>query len=138
MKMVAQLEDFRSKLTIEDVTQFSSDYFVPLCVHPEAPDVDVCIADFPEGKIGLYTRFFDYANYRVPISIFLSDLLTHYRLHVSQLHCIGAAKVSNFEVNCRLLAIEPTVALFRFFLPHVVGKWVGIFFKAPWEDSVLY
>lgn len=115
MKMVAQLEDFRSAMSIEDVTQFSSDFFVPLDVHPEAPDVDACIADFPEGKIGLYTKFFEYANYRVPISIFLSDLLNHYRLHISQLHCIGAAKVSNFEVNYRLLVIEPTVALFRSF-----------------------
>ena len=42
----------------DDVRQFSSDYFIPLDVHPEAPDVDACIADFPEGKIGLYTRFF--------------------------------------------------------------------------------
>ena len=83
--MVAQLEDIRSAMTVNDVTQFTSDYFISLDVHPEAPDVDVCIADFPEGKIGLYTRFFEYANYRVPISIFLSDLLNHYRLHISQL-----------------------------------------------------
>ena len=59
MKMVAQLGDFRSAMTIEDVTQFTSDYFVPLDVHPEAPDVDACIADYPEGKIGLYTKFFE-------------------------------------------------------------------------------
>ena len=115
MKMVSQLEDFRSVMSIEDVSQFSSDYFVPLDVRPEAPDVDACIDDFPEGKIGLYTKFFEYANYRVPISIFLSDLLNHYRLHISQLHCTGAAKVSNFEINCRLLTIEPTVDLFRSF-----------------------
>ena len=115
MKMVAQLGDFRSAMTVDDVTEFSSDYFIPLDVRPEAPDVNACIADFPEGKIGLYTKFFEYANYRVPISIFLSDLLNHYRLHISQLHCIGAAKVSNFEVNCRLLAIEPTVDSFRSF-----------------------
>jgi hypothetical protein len=113
--MVAQLEEFRSAMSEDDVRQFSSDYFIPLDVHPEAPDVDACIADFLEGKIGLYTRFFEYANYRVPISIFLSNLLNFYRLHISQLHCIGAAKVSNFEVNCRLLAIEPTVDLFRAF-----------------------
>ena len=115
MKIVAQLDDFRSAMSVEDVMHFSSDYFVPLDVHPEAPDVDACISDFPEGKIGLYTKFFEYANYRVPISVFLSDLLNHYRLHISQLHYIGAAKVSNFEVNCRLLAIEPTVDLFRSF-----------------------
>jgi hypothetical protein len=57
-KMVAQLEEFHSAMDEDDVRQFSSDYFIPLDVHPEAPDVDACIADFPEGKIGLYTRFF--------------------------------------------------------------------------------
>ena len=55
--MVAQLEEFRSTMNDDDVRQFSSDYFIPLDVHPEAPDADTCIADFPEGKIGLYTRF---------------------------------------------------------------------------------
>ena len=113
--MVAQLHEFRSRLDEDDVRQFSSDFFIPLDIHPEAPDVDACIADFPDGKIGLYTRFFDYANYRVPISVFLSNVLNHYQLHISQLHCIGAAKISNFEINCRLLAINPTVDLFRAF-----------------------
>ena len=69
VKMVAQLEEFLSAMDEDDVRQFSSDYFIPLDMHPEAPDVDACIADFPKGKIGLYTRFFEYANYRVPISI---------------------------------------------------------------------
>ena len=45
----------------------------------------------------------------------MSNLLNHYRLHISRLHCIGAAKVSNFEINCRLLAVNPTVDLFRAF-----------------------
>ena len=115
VEMVAQLEEFRSAMDEDDVRQFSSDYFIPLDVHPEAPDVNACIADFPAEKIGLYTRFFEYANYRVPISIFLSNILNAYRLHISQLHCIGAAKISNFEVSCHLLAIEPTVDLFRTF-----------------------
>ena len=62
MKVIAQLDEFRSAMSVEDVLHFSSDHFVPLDVHPEAPDVDACIADFPEGKIGLYTKLFEYAN----------------------------------------------------------------------------
>ena len=73
--MVKQLEDFPSTMSEDDVRQFASDYFIPFDVHPEVPDANACIADFPAGKIGLYTRFFDYANYRIPISMFLSDLL---------------------------------------------------------------
>ena len=58
--MVAQLEEFRSAMDEDDVRQFSSDYFTPLDVHPEAPDVDACIADFPAGKIGLYLSLGDF------------------------------------------------------------------------------
>ena len=113
--MVAQLEDFRSAMDEDELRQFSSDYFIPLNVHLEVPDVDACLADFPDGKIGLYTRFFEYANYRIPISLFFSNVLNFYHIHISQLHYIGAAKISNFEVNCRLLAINPAIDLFRAF-----------------------
>ena len=133
--MVAQLEDFTSAMSEDDVRQFASDYFIPFDVHPEAPDVDVCIADFPDGKIGLYTRFFDYANYRIPISMFLSNLLNYYQLHISQLNCLGAAKISNFEINCRLLAITPTVDLF---LPFNMLEWVGYLCQAPRAPAVLH
>ena len=97
--MVKQLEDFSSAMSEDDIRRFASDYFIPFDVHPEAPDPSVCIADFPAVKIGIYTRFFDYANYCRPISIFLNDLLQHYQLHISQLHCLGAAKIANFEIN---------------------------------------
>ena len=113
--MVRQLHEFPSEMDEDELRQFSSDYFIPLDVHPVVPEANACIADFPEGKIGLYTRFFEYANQRVPISLFLSNVLNFYRLHISQLHCIGAAKVSNFEINCHLLAINPTINLFRAF-----------------------
>jgi hypothetical protein len=68
--MVRQLEEFRFEMDEDELRQFTSDYFIPLDVHPELPDADACIADFPEGKIGVYTRFFEYANQRVPISLF--------------------------------------------------------------------
>jgi hypothetical protein len=113
--MVRKLNDFVSEMDEDELCQFISDYFIPLVLHPKVPEVDACIADFPEGKIGVYTRFFEFANQRVPISLFLSDVLNFYRLHISQLHCIGAAKITNFEVNCRLLAINPTLNLFRAF-----------------------
>lgn len=36
-------------------------------------------------------------------------------LHISQLDCIGTAKLTNFEVNCRLLAINPIIYLYNAF-----------------------
>jgi hypothetical protein len=113
--MVLQLSEIASDITKDELRQFSSDYYIPLALRPEIPDADACIADFPEGKVGVYTRFLEFANQRVPISLFLSDILSYYRLHISQLHCISATKITNFEVNCRLLAINPTVHLFRAF-----------------------
>ena len=95
--MVCQLTDFMSEIDEDELRQFTSDYFIPLAWHQKVPEANACIADFPEGKIGVYTRFFEFANQRVPISLFLSDVLNFYRLHISQLHCIGAAKVTNLK-----------------------------------------
>ncbi|GJZ91781.1 hypothetical protein Tco_0663846, partial [Tanacetum coccineum] len=113
--MVLQLTDFTSEITDEELREFTSEYYIPLALHPEVPAASASIADFPEGKVGVYTRFFEFANQRVPLSLFMCNVLNYYRLHISQLHCIGAAKITNFEVNCRLLAIHPTVHLFRAF-----------------------
>ena len=115
----------------DELRQFTSDYFIPLAVHPELPDADACIADFPEGKIGVYTRFFEFANQRVPISLFLSNVLNFFRLLISQLHCIGASKITNFEVKCRLLAVKPTINLFRAFYHTSWSKGWVTFSKRP-------
>ncbi|GJR64291.1 hypothetical protein Tco_0010356 [Tanacetum coccineum] len=113
--MVLQLTDFTSEITDEELREFTSEYYIPFALHPVVPAASASIADFPEGKVGVYTRFFEFANQRVPLSLFMCNVLNYYRLHISQLHCIGAAKITNFEVNCRLLAINPTVQLFRAF-----------------------
>ncbi|GJQ92568.1 hypothetical protein Tco_0003707 [Tanacetum coccineum] len=46
----------------------------------------------PAGKVGMYTRFFDYANYRIPFSTFFVSVLTHFRIPFSQLSVFGSAK----------------------------------------------
>nr|GEW53098.1 hypothetical protein [Tanacetum cinerariifolium] len=113
--MVLQLTDITSEITDEELLEFTSEYYIPLALHPVVPAANASIAEFPVGKVGVYTRFFEFVNQRVPLSLFLYDILNYYRLHISQLHCIGAAKITNFEVNCRLLAINPTIHLFRAF-----------------------
>nr|GEY57159.1 hypothetical protein [Tanacetum cinerariifolium] len=64
------------------------------------------------GKIRLHTRFFDFANFRLPLSTFLVDILRHFRINISQPSVIGVAKVSHFEILCRVHGIVPTVGLF--------------------------
>nr|GEX26082.1 hypothetical protein [Tanacetum cinerariifolium] len=71
-------------------------------VHPVLPNWDNIIHERPVRKIGLYTRFFDFANFRLPFSTFLVDILRYFCINISQLSIIGAAKVSHFEIMCRV------------------------------------
>ncbi|GJY27689.1 hypothetical protein Tco_0403456 [Tanacetum coccineum] len=92
----------------------------------------------PTGKIGVYTRFFEYTNFRLPLSTFLVDVLIYYHIHISQLSVIGAAKVSHFEVLCRVHGFEPTVGLFRCFYVNSKNKGWMSFSKRPRNDAVSY
>ncbi|GJU36196.1 hypothetical protein Tco_1184550 [Tanacetum coccineum] len=92
----------------------------------------------PTGKIGVYTRFFEYANFRLPLSTFLVNVLGHYRIHISQLSVIGAAKVSHFEILYRVHGFEPTVGLFRCFYVNSKNKGWMSFSKSQGNDAVCY
>nr|GEW47966.1 putative transposase (putative), gypsy type [Tanacetum cinerariifolium] len=90
----------------------------------------------PTEKIGVYTKFFEFANFRLPLSTFLVNVLTHYRINLSQLSVIAAAKVSHFEILCRVHGIEPTVGLFRCFYVKV-GEQEGAEEEARLLDSTI-
>ncbi|GKA37940.1 hypothetical protein Tco_0724505 [Tanacetum coccineum] len=87
-----QLEDAVSTISQEYLLEFTSEYGIPESLHPELPGPEEPIVEFPEGKVGVYTKFFEFANFRIPISQFLFDILGHYQIHLSQLSVIGAAK----------------------------------------------
>ncbi|GKA69340.1 hypothetical protein Tco_0775404 [Tanacetum coccineum] len=61
-------------------------------VHPQLPSSDATMNERPTGKVGMYTRFFDYANYCIPFSNFFVYVLTHFRIPFSQLSVFGSAK----------------------------------------------
>ncbi|GJY13605.1 hypothetical protein Tco_0382914, partial [Tanacetum coccineum] len=67
-------------------------------IHPQLPGPDDTIHERPAGKVGMYTRFFDYVNYRIPFSNFFVSILTHFRIPFSQLSVFGSAKVDEFVV----------------------------------------
>ncbi|GKA52191.1 hypothetical protein Tco_0745387 [Tanacetum coccineum] len=130
-----QLETAVSTITQEYLLEFTSEYGISEDLHPELPDRGDRIVDFPEGKIGMYTKFFEFANFRVPISQFLFDILGHYQIHLSQLSVIGAAKVSHFEIQCRVLRLIPSVNLFRvFYIPSYSLGWIS-FSKRPGKNT---
>ncbi|GJT97546.1 gypsy type transposase [Tanacetum coccineum] len=64
--MVLQLTDFTSEITDEELREFTSEYYIPSALHPVVPAASASIADFPVGKVGVYTRFFEFANQLVP------------------------------------------------------------------------
>ncbi|GKA11391.1 hypothetical protein Tco_0690937 [Tanacetum coccineum] len=129
------LEQAVSTISQEYLQLFCSDYFIPESLHPELPGPEDAIVNFPKGKIGVYCKFFEFANYRIPIMQFLFDLLGYYQIHLSQLSVIGATKVRQFEINCRVLNVIPTVDLFRvFYIPSYQSGWMS-FAKRPGKDT---
>ncbi|GJY96427.1 hypothetical protein Tco_0513337, partial [Tanacetum coccineum] len=84
-----QLEDAISTISREYLLEFTSEYGIPENLHPELPGPEETILDFPEGKVDVYTKFFEFANYCIPLSQFLFDILGYYHIHLSQLSVIG-------------------------------------------------
>ena len=110
--MVIQLHEIPSEITEDELRQFSSDYFIPLAMHPEVPDVDACIEDFPKGKVGVYTRFLSTPISACPIHILMRCiklLSPHPNLPASLYRCCQTYKLWS---KLSLLAIDPTVQLF--------------------------
>ncbi|GKA99384.1 hypothetical protein Tco_0827321 [Tanacetum coccineum] len=70
-----QLEEAVSTISGEYLLEFTSEYGIPEDLHPELPCLKETIVDFMEGKVGVYTKFFEFANYRIPLSQFLFDIL---------------------------------------------------------------
>ncbi|GJU23767.1 hypothetical protein Tco_1157109 [Tanacetum coccineum] len=128
---MGSITSLKCVLTQEHFDTICAKDFVPEEVHPQLPSPDATIHERPTGKVGMYTRFFDYANYRMPFSNFFVSILTHFRIPFSQLSVFGSAKVSHFEILCRVCNIEPDVSLFRYFYTHnYKNGWFG-FTKRP-------
>ncbi|GKD36150.1 hypothetical protein Tco_1251659 [Tanacetum coccineum] len=116
-----QLEDAVSTISGEYLLKFTSEYGIPEDLHPELPGTEDTIVDFPEGKVGVYTKFF--------------DILGYYQIHLSQLFVIGATKVGHFEITCCVLNIIPTLNLFRmFYIPSYNSGWMS-FSKRPGKNT---
>nr|GEX86392.1 hypothetical protein [Tanacetum cinerariifolium] len=132
------ITDINSVLTQKALKKISETFHIPNEVHPQLPSPNQTIHEMPAGKIGVHTRFFEYANFRLPLSTFLVNVLKHYRIYISQLSVIGAAKVSHFEILCRVHGFEPTVGLFRYFYVNSKNKGWMSFSKRQGSDDVCY
>nr|GEV48473.1 hypothetical protein [Tanacetum cinerariifolium] len=121
-----QLKTAVSTISQDYLLEFTSEYGISEALYLELPGPGERIVDFPEGKVSVYTKFFEFANSRLPLSQFLFDILGHYQIHMSQLSIIGAAKVSHFKINCCVLNIVPTLSLFCvFYIPSFHSGWMS-------------
>ncbi|GJT19056.1 hypothetical protein Tco_0877762 [Tanacetum coccineum] len=72
--MMSTITDIRCVLTQKALDAFCAKFHILGEVHPILPNQNDTMHERPSGKIGLYTRFFDYANFRLPLSTFLVDV----------------------------------------------------------------
>ncbi|GJX75693.1 hypothetical protein Tco_0322504, partial [Tanacetum coccineum] len=73
---VLSITDIKSVLTRKGLDIFCQKFHIPEDVHPQLPSPNQTIHEMPVGKIGVYTRFFEYANFRLPLSTFLVNILS--------------------------------------------------------------
>ncbi|KAJ0877015.1 hypothetical protein HanPSC8_Chr11g0495271 [Helianthus annuus] len=111
-------------LTQKGLDWYVESYAVPKSLNPVLPKKDTPIYPFVPGKIGIYTRFFDYCNCRLPLTKFLVEVLLFHEVHLTQVNPFGLAKISHFELACRSLESEPDLDVFRaFYKLNRSGNW---------------
>ncbi|GJR84405.1 hypothetical protein Tco_0155190 [Tanacetum coccineum] len=134
----SSIDDIKSILTQPTLDALCEKYRIPDTVHPELPGRKSRIRNSPNGKIGVCTRFFDFANYRIPLSQFLVDVLEYFQINLSQLSVIAAAKISHFEILCRVHSFVSIVGNFRRFYINSKNKGWMSFSKRSDTGPVCY
>ncbi|XP_035840286.1 uncharacterized protein LOC118487501 [Helianthus annuus] len=87
-------------------------------VYPSEGDTG---ADAPAGYVTMWADFFGDCNLRLPLTVFVVEVLEWYKVHISQLSPFGMIRIRNFESTFRALSIEPTVGDFRQFYQMTVS-----------------
>ncbi|KAJ0490604.1 hypothetical protein HanHA300_Chr12g0457361 [Helianthus annuus] len=78
-------------------------------------------ADAPAGFITLWAEFFNDGNLRLPVTVFVAEVLEYYHMHISQLSPFGMFQIRNFEYTFRALGVDVTVENFRRFYQLTVN-----------------
>ncbi|KAJ0857451.1 hypothetical protein HanRHA438_Chr13g0590311 [Helianthus annuus] len=91
-------------------------------VYPHEGDTG---ADAPAGYVTMWADFFGDGNLRLPLTVFVAEVLDWYKIHISQLSPFGMIRVRNFEYTFRAFGMEPAVEDFRRFYQLTVH--IGFF-----------
>ncbi|KAF5816985.1 hypothetical protein HanXRQr2_Chr02g0047831 [Helianthus annuus] len=87
-------------------------------VYPSEGDTG---ADASAGYVTMWSDFFGDCNLRLPLTVFVVEVLEWYKVHISQMSPFGMIRIRNFEFTFRALGIEPTVGDFRRFYQMTVS-----------------
>ncbi|KAJ0713974.1 hypothetical protein HanPI659440_Chr13g0484451 [Helianthus annuus] len=118
------LSESVSVLTQRQLGKFIREYRIPLDLRPVLPSKDETIYPFRQGKFPFYTRVCNFANYRVPFSVFLIRVLQFFRVHICQVNPFGLSRVNHFEISCRAQDQRPGLNVFRYFYEFIsAGDW---------------
>ncbi|GJW71242.1 hypothetical protein Tco_0128159 [Tanacetum coccineum] len=116
---------FHQAVTQKEFDLFCKTYNIPANLGPELPGPEDTIKDSPERETCIYTRLIEFANFRIPLSKFLLCVLQYYQINFSQLFVLAAAKVSHFEIMCRVLGHQPSLGTFRrFYSSSINNGWL--------------
>ncbi|KAM0000264.1 hypothetical protein Hdeb2414_s0437g00893461 [Helianthus debilis subsp. tardiflorus] len=91
-------------------------------------------ADAPAGYITVWADFFNKGNLRLPVTVFIAEVLEYYHLHISQLSPFGMFRIRNFEYTFRAHGLPITVENFRRFYQLTVNT--GFFSFTQWHGSL--
>ncbi|KAJ0603894.1 hypothetical protein HanHA300_Chr02g0043381 [Helianthus annuus] len=91
------------------------------------PQVGDTGADAPAGYITLWADFFNDGNLRLPVTVFVAEVLEYYHLHISQLSPFGMFQIRNFEYTFRAHGLPITVENFRRFYQLTVNTSFFLF-----------
>ncbi|KAF5817862.1 hypothetical protein HanXRQr2_Chr02g0057991 [Helianthus annuus] len=117
------------------VTSFNNlvhDYGIRAEWNPVLPSKTDTAFPLKGGKITLFSDFFKFCNFRLPITKFLKSVLDFYHIHISQIHPLGLVKLRQFEYACIALGHIPELVVFRAFFVLV---WKSPFFTFDRRDT---
>nr|GEV91133.1 hypothetical protein [Tanacetum cinerariifolium] len=67
-----QIKNAVSTISQEYLLEFTFEYGIPESLHPELHGPEDPIVEFPEGKVGVYTKFFEFANFYMDLFSLIS------------------------------------------------------------------
>ncbi|KAM0020473.1 hypothetical protein Hdeb2414_s0025g00667521 [Helianthus debilis subsp. tardiflorus] len=108
------------------------DYGIRAKWNPVLPSRTDTAFPLNEGKITLFSDFFKFCNFRLPVTKFFKLVLDHYRIHISQLHPLGLVKLRQFEFACAALGHISKLIVFRAFFVLV---WKSPLFTFDRRDT---